>query len=152
MKITTKQQILPMKEIIYCVEILKQKHELLKKDSDFFFKIQNYEECAYIRDEEKQIEAVVKKLLRESKTTMKHSDFEGSNDLLSRYDVLLSYFDLDFETRKAKLEIQLSIQQKNLKSMSAIFNFRLANQIREEIKQTERELNKIKALIKEENE
>lgn len=140
-----------MKEIIYCVEILKQKHELLKKDRAFFFRIQNYEECAYIRDGEKQIEVVVKKLLREGNTIMKNSDFEGNSDLLNRFDILISYFDLDYETQKAKLEIQLSIQQKNLKSMSAIFNFRLANQIREEIKQTEKELQIIKALIKGEN-
>lgn len=136
-----------MKEIIYCVEILKQKHELLRKDRAFFFKIQNYEECAYIRDDEKQIEVVVRKLLKEGNTIMKNSDFEGNSDLLSRFDILISYFDFDYETQKAKLEIQLSIQQKNLKSMSAIFNFRLANQIREEIKQTEKDLRKIKALI-----
>ena len=55
---------------------------------------------------------------------------------------------MDFDTRKAKLEIQLYIQKKKLKSLSAIFNFRVANQIREEIKETEKELAKIKALIK----
>lgn len=141
-----------MKEIIYCVEILKQKHELLKKDRAFFFKIQNYEECAYIRDDEKQIEVVVKKLLREAKMTIQSTDFEGSIDLFNRYEMLLSYFELDFETKKNKLEIQLSIQKKNLNSILSIFNFRVANKIREEIRQTEKELQEIKELIKRESE
>lgn len=140
-----------MKEIIYCVEILKQKHELLKKDREFFFKIQNYEECAYIRDDEKQIEAVVKKLLREAKMTIQSADFEGSIDLFNRYEMLLNYFELDFETKKAKLEIQLSIQKKNLNSILSIFNFRVANKIREEIKQTEKELRVINDLLSNES-
>jgi hypothetical protein len=42
-----------MKEIIYCVEILKQKHELLNKDRKFFFKIQHFEECTILRNNEK---------------------------------------------------------------------------------------------------
>ena len=61
--------------------------------------------------------------------------------------MLLSYFDLDFKTRKAKLEIQLSIQKKNLNSMMFIFKFRAASQISEEIKQTEKELKSINDLI-----
>lgn len=141
-----------MKEIIYCVEILKQKHELLNKDRTYFFKIQHYEECAYLRDNEKQIETIVKKLLGECKRLIISSSGKGNSDLLSRYDVLMSYFDLDFETKKAKLEIQLSIQKKNLNSILSIFNFRIANKIREEIRQTERELRIINDLLSNERE
>ncbi|CAM4276408.1 hypothetical protein [Flavobacterium terrigena] len=140
-----------MEEIIYCVEILKQKYELLNKDRKFFFRIQRFEECAFLRHNEKQIEVIVKKLLEECKIILVNSECEGNSELLTRYNTLLSYFDLDFDTRKAKLEMQLSIQKKNLKSISAIFNFRTANRIREEIKETEKELVKIKALIKGEN-
>jgi len=141
-----------MKEIIYCVEILKQKHELLRKDRAFFFKIQNYEQCAYIRDDEKQIEAVIKKLLREAKMTIQSTDFEGSIDLFNRYEMLLSYFELDYETKKAKLELQLTTQKKKLNSILSIFNFRLANKIREEIRQTEKELRVINELLSNESE
>ena len=80
------------------------------------------------------------------------SESQGNKVLISHYNVLISYFDLDYETRKAKLEIQLTIQKLKLDSMLAIYKFQLVDQIRGEIKQTERELQKIKALIKEENE
>ena len=137
-----------MKEIIYCVEILKQKHEFLSRDRKFYFKMQQFVECSFLRVTEKQIEVVVKKLLEECKIIMMNSDDEGNSELLTRYNTLINYFDLDFEIRKAKLEIQLSIQKRNLNSISVFFNFRLANQIREEIKETEKELVKINALIK----
>ncbi len=140
-----------MKEIIYCVEILKQKHEFLNRDRKFYFKMQRFVECSFLRDTEKQIEVVIKKLLGECKIIIVNSDDEVNSELLTRYNTLINYFDLDFDIKKAKLEIQLSIQKKNLNSISAFFNFQIANQIREEIKETEKELMEIKALIKGEN-
>lgn len=136
-----------MKEIIYCVEILKLKHELLKSDRKYFYKIQDFEKCAFLRDNEKQIEVIVKKLLEECKKLIFNSESEGNSELRSRYNGILSYFELDFETRKVKLETLLSIQKKSLNTMMFIFKFREVDKIRNEIKQTEEELKSINALI-----
>lgn len=135
-----------MKEIIYCVELLKQRHEFLKKDKEYFYKLQDFEKCAYIRDLEKNIEFVVVKLLKECKTKFDES-IKGFEDLKIKYDVLISYFNLDYEKRKARLEFQLEKQKNSLKFMLTIFNFRAANQIREEIKFTEKELKTVNDLI-----
>lgn len=135
-----------MKEIIYCVELLKQRHEFLKKDKEYFYKLQDFEKCAYIRDLEKNIEFVVVKLLKECKTKFDES-IKGFEDLKIKYDVLISYFNLDYEKRKARLEFQLEKQKNSLKFMLTIFNFRAANLIREEIKFTEKELKTVNDLI-----
>lgn len=135
-----------MKEIIYCVELLKQRHEFLKKDKEYFYKLQDFEKCAYIRDLEKNIEFVVVKLLKECKTKFDEL-IKGFEDLKIKYDVLISYFNLDYEKRKARLEFQLEKQKNSLKFMLTIFNFRAANLIREEIKFTEKELKTVNDLI-----
>lgn len=129
-----------MRELIYCVEILKQRHELLRKDRNYFFGLQDYEKCAFIRDLEKQVEVVVEKLLKDCKIQMNTSTTEGLTELKANYEALISYFNLDYEKRKKRLEYQLEEQKKSLNCMMVIFNFRQANKIRESIRQTEKEL------------
>lgn len=128
-----------MKEIIYSVEILKQRHELLRKDRNYFFGLQQFEKCAFIRDLEKNIEVVAQKLLKECKSKFGESAV-GLEELKARYDYLIIYFNLDYEKRKARLEFQLEEQKKSLNSMMVIFNFRQANKIRETIREIEKEL------------
>jgi len=128
-----------MREIIFCVEILRQRHELLRKDWNFFLGLQNYEKCAFIRDLEKQIETVVGKLLKDCKTKLNVSE-EGNKEVKANYEVLISYFELDYEKQKMQLEFQLEEQKKSLNSMLVIFNFRQANKIRGTIRQIEKEL------------
>lgn len=141
-----------MKEIIYCVEILKQKHELLVKSKKYFYEIQQFENCAYIRDEEKQIEVIIKKLLKEFKSQMNNLDSVKDKELIIRYDKLIYYFDLDYESKKADLEQQLTEQKNKLKSLSILFNFRIANKVRENIRTIESDLRKVNKRLSHENE
>lgn len=132
-----------IEDLIYCAEVLKEKHErILKPEKTFLnwlFNIKNQQ----INDEHKKIEAVVKKLLWETKLSLSNTKNEKNTILTNRFHQLLNYFNLDYRTNKSKLENQLVGQKMELKSMLANYNFRMANQLREEIKQTELELNKI---------
>lgn len=140
-----------VEDLIYCAEVLKEKHErLLQPDKSLFNWLSN-KKTKQFQEDPKKIEAVIKKLLWETKINLSNTKNEENTQLIKRFHQLLSYFKLDYQTIKNKLESQLASQQKELKSMLANYNFQMANQLRDEINQTELALKKIKNNKEQEN-
>lgn len=136
-----------MEEIIYCVEILKTKHEILNNDKVFFLKIERFAECEACRDSEKNIETVAENLLKECQLYINNSSNSLNVELLNRYQMLLNYFDLDFEKGKERLEIRLEVQKRELRYLLVTFKFQKAYQIRKTIIKTKKDLKIVTGLI-----
>lgn len=131
-----------LNEIIYCVQLLKLEYENLKKDVQVFLELGRVSDSLAIDENSKQVLDRVKIIFDEGKFVFNNSEDKISEIELNQYNELLNYFELIYKKRKKDLGIQLKLLKSRLNWVLVIFNFRLAKQLRMEIKELEKELKK----------
>lgn len=135
-----------MEALIYCIEILKKKHEILNLDKEKHLKLRQFSKYLVCTESENKIEIVVEKLLKDCKSQI--SNLKNDNELIKRYLLIVDYFKLDLERKKRQLEMHLEFQKRKLSTLLFLFNFRKIKKLKEEILETEDELVKINTIIK----
>ena len=132
---------------LFCLNVLKEKHSIIKKDKIFFSGINKKQEASICQEELEMIEIQSQLLLKEFFEKINKSPDNIDKEIKLQFNALLYYYGWGFAEKKitldkkqAALENRLEFFETKLTSIEVFFNHKLAKKIKNEIKKIKEEL------------
>ena len=136
---------------LFCLNVLKKRHAIIKKDKIFYSRINKNEEAKICEDELQMIEIQSQILLKEFFESMNAFPENIDKEMKLQFSTLLSYYGWGFaekkitlEKRQIELENRLKLLEKKSNSIWALFHYKLTKNSKTEIKKIKEELLEIK--------
>lgn len=136
---------------LFCLNVLKEKHVVVKMDKIFFSGMNKEQEVEICENELEMIEMQSQDLLKEFFEITKKFPNSINKEMEQQFNALLSYYGWGFaekkmvlDKRQLEIEAHLELLKKKLMSLQAFFNHYLIKKINIEIKKIEEELLEIK--------
>ena len=132
---------------LFCLNVLKEKHVVVKKDKIFFSGMNKEQEVDICENELEMIEMQSQDLLKDFFEITKKFPNSINKEMEQQFNALLDYYGWGFaekkivlDKRQFELEARLEVLEKKLMSLQAFFNYYLTKNIKAEIEKIKEEL------------
>lgn len=136
---------------LFCLNVLKEKHVVVKKDKIFFSGMNKEQEVKICENELEMIEMQSQDLLKEFYEITKKFPNSINKEMKQQFEALLNYYGWGFtekkmilDKRRFELETRLELLEKKLMSLQVFFNHYRAKKIKIEIEKIKEGLLEIK--------